>query len=188
MERPGAGRGWARRLIIEGWDSAQGEPWPGEPRDEQSGVREQGHAFCLQFSYAPSPPPPPCSIMPRLPIFAGVSGECAAVECPLELQGPAALCQACQHQPVPFQVCLRGPWLRFEVGNDVIWNGQGQHMSLAHTQQISYLDLCPPGVYPPRPLSIQTSAHLDLCPSRYLSGCLTTQTSVYLNLYQASIH
>lgn len=61
---------------------------------------------------------------PPPPVLQGEASELAAVVDPLELQRPAALRHAGEHQAVPLQVHLRLGRLHLEVGRDIIyWRG-----------------------------------------------------------------
>lgn len=55
------------------------------------------------------------------PVLQGEASQLAAVVDPLELQGPAALRHAGEHQAVPLQVHLRLGRLHLEVGRDIIY-------------------------------------------------------------------
>ena len=72
----------------------------------------------------------------RLPVLQGEPGQLPIVVQPLELQRPAALSHAREHEAVPLQVHLRPRRLRLEIGGHIICGeqrhrGAGYHFSPA---------------------------------------------------------
>lgn len=78
--------------------------------------------------------------MGTLPVLQREPGQLPVVVQPLELQRPAALSHAGEHQPVPFQMHLCAHWLRLEVWRYIIcgkqvqrhWLALAEHHLLAH--------------------------------------------------------
>lgn len=67
----------------------------------------------------------------RLPVLQGELGQLPVVVEPLELQWPAALGHAREHQAVPLQVHLRPRRLRLEIGGHVICGKQRHKATLS---------------------------------------------------------
>lgn len=66
-----------------------------------------------------------------MPVLQGELGQLSVVMKPLELQRPAALGHAREHQPVPLQVHLRPHGLRLEIGGHVIC-GKQRHKTTSY--------------------------------------------------------
>lgn len=67
-----------------------------------------------------------------MPVLQGELGQLPVVVEPLELQRPAALSHARQHQAVPLQVHLCPHWLRLEIGGHIIC-GRQRHKAMVST-------------------------------------------------------
>lgn len=69
-----------------------------------------------------------------LPVLQREPGQLPVVVQPFELQWPAALSHACEHQAVPFQMHLCAHWLRLEVWRYIICGGNRYSLGLALAQ------------------------------------------------------